>query len=71
VHAAPFGMRDPLSELKRRLVADVLIVAAHKLGDPVSLLVKTEVLDPSEHVLSVPTRKAMAGRRIRHNPVEG
>jgi hypothetical protein len=41
----------PGTKLKRRVMADVLIVPAIQLGDPVILVILMESLGPSDHWL--------------------
>jgi hypothetical protein len=47
--AAAFGGDDPWKARPRRIVADVLVVPALQLGDPVPLAVLVEARDPTFH----------------------
>jgi hypothetical protein len=47
------GLDDPRSELKRRLVAHVLLVAAGKLGNPVAVSVLVVIDDCALHRVRV------------------
>jgi hypothetical protein len=44
---------DPGADVKRRLVAHVLMMAASELGDPFALCVEVEADDRSLHPVSV------------------
>jgi hypothetical protein len=47
------GLQDPRSEVERRLVAHVLLMAARELGDPLALCVQMEAEDRPLHPVRV------------------
>lgn len=47
---APFGRRGPKTAGPRRIVTDVLVVAAVELGDPVLCLILMESYDCRHHL---------------------